>query len=34
MRPSQESPQKSDALMMVLVVLMGTIKGSTCLSIN
>lgn len=33
-RPPQESSQKSDGLMMFLVVLMGTIKGSTCLSIN
>lgn len=34
MRPPQESSRKSVGLMMFLVVLMGTIKGSTCLSIN
>lgn len=33
-RPPQGSSQESDGLMMFLVVLMGTIKGSTCLSIN
>lgn len=34
MRPPQRSPRKSAALMMFLVVLMGTIKDSTRLPIN
>lgn len=32
--PPQQRPRKPAGLMMFLVVLMGTIKGSTCLSIN